>query len=252
MARRGPSLREIMVTCAAREIRDGDVVFVGMRLPLAAFAVAKDVHAPRAIGLFENGVIRDAAPAGPVVTMADPPNIAGAIACTSLLDVMALLQQGRVDLGLLGAAEVDRYGNLNTTRVGAVRLPGSGGSCDIASLSRRFVVLMAHERRRFPERVAYRTSPGHGSGRDWRRRVGLRGEGPDKLITTLGTFASDQETGELILISIHPGATLDAVRETTAWPVRVAPDLQETPLPTPEELRALALWSSSSWMSSSP
>ncbi len=229
-----------MVVIAAREIHDGEIVFVGMRLPLIAFALAKALHAPQAIGLFENGIIRDTPPLGPLVTMGDPPNIAGAVACTGLLDVMGLLQQGRVDLGVLGAGEVDRFGNLNTTRAGSVRLPGSGGSCDIASLSRRFLVLVAHEPRRFRERVAFLTSPGHGEGRDWRRRVGLRGGGPTKVISTLGVFEPDPDTRELVLTSVHAGVTVDDIRQATGWPLRTAASLGETAEPTPDELAIIA------------
>src|SRR5512140_704443 len=140
------TLSELMVAAAAREIRDGEVVFVGMRLPLIAFVVAKRTHAPNAVGLFENGVIRSTPARELIYTMADPPNILGATQCLGMIDVFSLLQSGRVDLGFLGAAEVDRFGNLNSTKVAApngafVRLPGSGGACDIASLAHRFVAL---------------------------------------------------------------------------------------------------------------
>src|SRR6476660_6634285 len=136
---------ELMVVSAAREIRDGEVVFVGMRLPLIAFVVAKRTHAPGAVGLFENGVIR-ATPAPELIyTMADPPNLRGATQCLDMLGVMSLLQSGRVHLGFLGAAEVDRFGHLNSTQVTngkcLISLPGSGGACDIASLAQRFVVM---------------------------------------------------------------------------------------------------------------
>src|SRR5438105_5013583 len=184
----GYSLNELMVCAAAREIGDGELVFVGMRLPLIAFVVAKKTHAPNAIGLFENGVVR-ATPASELIyTMADPPNILGATQCLDMLGVMGLLQSGRVNLGFLGAAEVDRFGNLNSTQVqgpyGLVRLPGSGGACDIASLASRFVVLLEHKRERLPERVSFRTSPGYGDGGDWRRRVGLPRGRPSAVITT--------------------------------------------------------------------
>jgi len=241
MGEGGYTRRELMVATAAREIKDGEVVFVGMRLPLLAFAVAKAIHAPRAVGLFENGVIRDAPPLGPIVTMSDLPNIALAISCTTLLDVMGLLQQGRVDLGFLGAAEVDRFGNLNSTWAdgGRIRLPGSGGACDIASLSRRFVVMIPHERRRLPERVSYLTSPGYGEGRNWRERVGLRGGGPAKVITTLATLTFDPESREMVLDTVHPGVDLDTVRAETGWPLRTTPKLRETPPPTPQELEVI-------------
>src|SRR5947208_6506103 len=130
------TLNELMVVAAAREIKDGEIVFVGMRLPLVAFVVAKNTHAPNAIGLFENGVIRSTPSPELIYTMADPPNILNATQCLDMLGVMSLLQSGRVDLGFLGAAEVDRFGNLNSTqvhgRVGKMtRLPGYCGECDI-------------------------------------------------------------------------------------------------------------------------
>src|SRR5512142_705701 len=130
------TLSELMVAAAAREIKDGEVVFVGMRLPLIAFVVAKRTHAPRAVGLFENGVIRNAPASALIYTTGDSPNIRGAVQCLDMRRVMSLLQSGRVNLGFLGAADVDRYGNLNSTEVrgdgGFTRLPGSGGACDIA------------------------------------------------------------------------------------------------------------------------
>ncbi|TME73442.1 MAG: CoA transferase, partial [Chloroflexi bacterium] len=173
-----------MVVAAGREIRDGEVVFVGMRLPLLGFGLAKATHAPNAVGLFENGVIRDRPAVAFIYTMGDPPNIAGAVACLGLNDVMSLLQQGRVDVGFIGGAEIDPLGNLNTTRTSGsgslVRLPGSGGGGDIASLAGRTVLIMEHEPRRFRERVDYVTSPGHFPGR--------RRGGPATLITTLGVF----------------------------------------------------------------
>src|SRR5215472_9656151 len=148
------TLGELMVCAAAREIHDGEVVFVGMRLPLIAFVVAKNTHAPNAVGLFENGVIRTTPSPELIYTMADPPNIKDATQCLDMLEVMSLLQSGRVNLGFLGAAEVDRFGNLNSTQVqgkhGIVRLPGSGGACDIASLAHRFVAMIDHEKHRLP------------------------------------------------------------------------------------------------------
>src|SRR5438270_2158754 len=187
------TLGELVVSAAAREIHDGKVVFVGMRLPLIAFAVAKQTHAPNAVGLFENGVIRTTPARELIYTMADPPNILGATQCLDMLGVMSLLQSGRVDLGFLGAAEVDRFGNLNSTQVGNpggegfVKLPGWGGACDIASLAKRFIVLLEHSERRLPERVSYITSPGNGDGGEsgaWRVRQGLPRGGPAAAITT--------------------------------------------------------------------
>ncbi|HYM49609.1 MAG TPA: CoA-transferase [Candidatus Limnocylindrales bacterium] len=222
--------RELMVVAAGREIRDGEVVFVGMRLPLLGFGLAKATHAPHAVGLFENGVIRDRPAEDFIYTMGDPPNIAGAIACLGLLDVMSLLQQGRVDVGFIGGAEIDPLGNLNTTRAEAdgrvVRLPGSGGGQDIASLARRTVLIMEHEPRRFRPHVSYVTSPGHWPGR--------RRGGPATLITTLGVF--DLRGGRFRVESLHPGVGLDEVRAATGFPIEAEASPRTTKPPTPSEL----------------
>jgi glutaconate CoA-transferase, subunit B len=233
------TLAELMVATAAREIKDGEVVFVGMRLPLIAFVVAKRTHAPRAVGLFENGVIRGTPAAQLIYTMADPPNLLGAIQCLDMLGVMSLLQSGRVHLGFLGAAEVDRFGNLNSTEVrgrqGMVRLPGSGGACDIASLAHRFVTLLEHSRARLPERVSFLTSPGYGEGRLWRERQGLPRGGPSAVITTKAVLRFDED-GEAFLASLHPGISLEEVLANTGWKLRVSKDLQQTVEPSLAEL----------------
>jgi glutaconate CoA-transferase subunit B len=212
-----------------------------MRLPLLAFALAKRTHAPAAIGLFECGLIRDEPAPELLYTMSDPPNIAGALWSTRMINVMALLQQGAVQLGILGGAELDRFGNLNTSYIGSrehptVKLPGSGGGADIASLAGRLLIVMQHERRRFKGRVDYVTSPGYGEGGDWRQRVGLPGGGPAVIVTTLGTFSFDRNTKEAVLASYHPGVTTDEVRQQTGWAIRVSQDVHETPPPTEEEL----------------
>ncbi len=227
---------EIMVCMAAREIRNTDVVFVGMRLPLLAFFLAKATHAPDAVGLFENGIMRDAPSPAPIVTMGDPPNISGAIACTSLREVMGYLQQGRVSLGFIGGAEVDVHGNLNTTMSGGTRLPGSGGGADIASLAGRLMIIMSHQRRRFVQRVQYVTSPGYGSGPGWRESMGLSGGGPAAIITTLGVFRFDPATRKAVLDRIHPEVDLEDIRRETSWELEISPNLEVTPLPTLEEL----------------
>ena len=231
---------ELMVAAAAREIRDGEVVFVGMRLPLLAFCLARSTHAPTAVGLFENGVVRDSPALAFLVTMSDGPNVTGAVWCTEMREVMGLMQAGRVTLGFIGGAQVDRFGNLNTTYVGprerALRLPGSGGAPDIACLARRHVVIMAHERRRFVERVDYVTSPGHGEGGDWRARTGLPGGGPAAVITTLGLFRFDPVTREMVLASVHPGVTEEEVQAETGWRLRSVAPVVETAPPSADEL----------------
>jgi glutaconate CoA-transferase, subunit B len=237
---RGYTPGELMVAAAAREIGDGELVFVGMRLPMLAFLVARRTHAPKAVGLFENGVLRETPSPELLYTMGDPPNLLGATQCGPMLDVMGFLQQGRVDVGFLGAAEVDRFGNLNTTwgqRNGAPqRLPGSGGACDIASLAHRTVVLLSHERGRLPERVTYITSPGHGSGGAWRVERGLRaGSGPAAVITTLAVLRFGVD-GEAYLSSAHPGVAVEEVLANTGWKLRLATSVAETPAPNDREL----------------
>ena len=233
---------ELMVATAAREIRDAEVVFVGMRLPLIAFVVAKKTHAPSAVGLFENGVIRTTPAPELIYTMADPPNILGATQCLDMLGVMSLLQSGRVHLGFLGAAEVDRFGNLNSTEVRGtkanVRLPGSGGACDIASLAHRFVVLLEHGKQRLPERVSYRTSPGNGDGAGWRKRVGLPRGGPSAVITTKAVLRFGED-GEAYLASVHPGIEVDDVVSNTGWDLQVCENLAQTRVPSVPELKAI-------------
>jgi glutaconate CoA-transferase, subunit B len=235
--------RELMVTAAAREIRDGEKVFVGMRLPLLGFAVAKELHAPNALGIFENGVIRDWPALESIFTMSDPPNVARALCCGSLNEVMYLLQSGRVDLGFIGGAEVDRFGNLNTHWVEEngkrTRLPGSGGAADIATMAKRCIIIMNHERRRFPPKVHYITSPGYGDGGHWREMRGLPGGGPSRVITSMGIFSFDPESHEMVLSSNHTGVSVEAIKAETGWPLQVSPDVRETPPPTLDELLAV-------------
>ena len=243
--------RELMVMCAARQIRDDEHVFVGMRLPLIAFAVAKRTHAPNCVGLFETGILRDTPATELLYTMGDAPNITGSLWATGTRNVIGLMAAGEIHLGFIGGAEVDRYGNLNTSLIGdwkhpKVRLPGSGGGADIASLSQRLAIIMQHDRHRFRERVDFVTSPGYGypdehgpAGTAWRQRVGLPRGGPSALITTLALFTFDPDTGEALLQSYHPGTTIEQVQEQTGWPLRLAPDCAETVPPSEYELRVI-------------
>src|SRR5688500_13912185 len=210
-----------MVAQAAREIKDGERVFVGMRLPLIAFVVAKRTHAPNAVGLFELGVMRDAPAPELLYTMGDPPNVAGAVWCARTIDLMGLLQRGEIDAGFIGGAEIDRHGNLNTTAIGpdrarpATQLPGSGGGADIASLAHRLIVIMPHDKRRLRERVDLVTSTGDGDGPGWRERAGLPRGGPAVLIWSRAIFRGVET--ETTLSSIHPAEQLGEVMETIGW-----------------------------------
>jgi glutaconate CoA-transferase subunit B len=234
------SAGELMVSQAAREIHDGEKVFVGMRLPLIAFVVAKRTHAPNAIGLFELGVMRDEPAAELLYTMGDIPNVENALWCGAMIELMGMLQRGEVEAGFIGGAEIDRHGNLNTTAIGkdrkqpTVALPGSGGGGDIASLAHRLIVIMPQDKRRLRERVDFITSPGYGTGGDWRRRVGLVRGGPSVLITTLGVFRFVD--GEAILETYHPTSSVEDVRANTGWDLKVAPNVRETELPSAEVL----------------
>jgi glutaconate CoA-transferase subunit B len=237
--------QELMVVAAAREIADGEVVFVGMRLPLLAFGLAKRTHAPSAIGLFENGLVRDRVPPPDLYTMSDAPNVANAAWATGLLEVMQLLQRGEVDLGFIGGAEIDRFGNINTSVIGSpdhprVKLPGSGGGADIACLAGRLVSLMEHEPRRLRERVDFVTSPGYGDGApDWRKRQGLLRGGPSAVITTLGVLRFDPQTHAAYLASYHPFTTPQEVQAATGWQLHIGEDCAPTPAPGPDELRLI-------------
>src|SRR5213080_3096817 len=243
--------QELMVVCAARQIHDGEHVFVGMRLPLIAFALAKRTRAPHCVGLFETGILRDEPSAELLYTMGDAPNITGSLWATHTITLMGLMASGEVHLGFIGGAEVDRYGNLNTSMIGdwkhpKVRLPGSGGGADIASFSQRLAIIMQHDRQRLREKVDYITSPGYGypdehgpAGEAWRKRVGLPRGGPAALITTLAVFTFDKRTGEALLQSYHPGTTIEQVQDQTGWKLRLADGCKETVPPTEDELRVI-------------
>ncbi len=238
------STQELMIVAAAREIRDHEVVFVGMRLPITAFGVARLTHAPNAVGLFECGIAREEPAGETLYTMADPANQLGATWATGLLPVMAQLAAGHVDAGFIGGAEIDRFGNINSSYVGnfeapKVKLPGSGGACDIAASAKRLFAIMNHEKRRLVERVSYVTSPGYLDGADSRERAGLKHGGPAAVITDRAILRPAGESRELHLSSIHPGHSVEEVCEHTGWALKTGADLRETPGPSPAELEAL-------------
>jgi glutaconate CoA-transferase subunit B len=238
------SPRERMVLRAAREIEEGETVFVGTRLPLLAYLVAKATHAPNAVALYENGLIREAAARELLFTMGDPPNILNATSASTTLDVMGMMSAGRVDLGLLGGAEVDRYGNVNSTEVvddagTTTRLPGSGGAADIASLARRTVILVPQEKRRLVERVRFRTSPGYGDGPGFRERTGLPPGGPTAIVTTHAVFRFDRAIAEAYLYEVYPGVTVDHVLIGMSWSPRIAQPLGMTRPFSEEEVATL-------------
>ncbi|HBX68235.1 MAG TPA: 3-oxoadipate--succinyl-CoA transferase subunit B [Chloroflexi bacterium] len=234
---------ELMIINAARMLRDGDVVFVGVGQPNLACNLARRTHAPNLVMIYEAGVI-GAQPARLPLSIGDPTLVSGATSVCSMYDIFAFyLQRGNVDVGFLGGAQIDKYGNINATVVGdyehpKVRLPGSGGSMEIAAWANRCYIMTPHQKRRFPEKVHFRTSAGFLSGRAEREAAGLRGAGPQAVVTDLGIMEPD-ETGELVLTALHPEKTAEQARENTGWDLRVAAQLSTTEAPTGEELRIL-------------
>jgi glutaconate CoA-transferase subunit B len=229
-----------MIVEASRHIQNKQRIFVGLGQPVLACILAQRIRAPDITMIFESGVI-GARPSRLVLTMGDPALASGSAMVTDIFDLFALtLQHGLVDVGFLGGAQIDKFGNLNTSVIGEyyhpkVRLPGSGGGCEVASLSRETVIIIAHEKRRFLEKVDFITSPGHVQDG---LRSGIRGHGPSKVITTLGICKFDQN-GEMLLDSVHPGVTVERVLENTGWPLKVAPEVKVTNPPSKEELKVL-------------
>ena len=235
---------EMMVVTAARELRDGDVVFVGIGLPNLACNLARLTHAPNLVMIYESGVI-GSRPERLPLSIGDPTLVAGSLMVCGMADVFQmLLQGGRIEVGFLGGAQVDRFGNINTTVVGdyshpRVRLPGSGGAPEIAIHAKRTLVIARLDRRAFPEQVDFITSPGHRSRGRKRAELGLQGAGPVRVITDRGTLAANLETGELELESIYPDSTVDDVRSRVGWDLVVRDALITTEPPSAEELRLL-------------
>lgn len=236
------SANELMVCQAARQLRDGEVVFVGIGLPNMACILARRLHTPNLVLIYESGAV-GAVPERLPISIGDPALVTNSLSVCSMFDIFCYyLQGGLIDVGFLQGAQVDRYGNLNTTVVGdyvnpTVRLPGSGGACEIAILASRVLIIALQSKRSFPERVDFITSPGFVDGPDARARLGMPGRGPVMVITNLGCY--EFQEGEMILTSLHPGCTLEQVRGNIGWDVRVSPNLLTTDQPTPEELRII-------------
>ncbi len=232
--------RELMACQAARRLVDGEIVFVGIGLPNLACNLARRRHAPGLVLIYESGAV-GATPERVPVSIGDPALVTGALGVSPMTDVFYdYLHAGRIDVGFLQGAQIDRHGNLNTTVVGsyerpAVRLPGSGGACEIALHARRVLIVTPQSRRAFPERVDFVTSPGHLPGGG--RVAGASGAGPVAVITDLGCYGF--AGGELVLESLHPGVSLDEVRANIGWQVAVADELAVTEPPSAEELRLL-------------
>lgn len=234
---------ELMTINAARLLKDGDRVFVGVGIPNLACNLARRTHAPNLVMIYEAGVI-GARPARLPLSIGDPTLVSGAAGVCSMYEIFTLyLQRGNVDVGFLGGAQVDRFGNINATVIGdyqhpKVRLPGSGGSMEIAAWATRCYIMTPHQKRRLPEKVDFCTSAGYLNGRQERIRAGVRGAGPVAVVTNLGIL-EPEESGELVLTALHPGATVEEAQANTGWALKAHSELRVTPLPTEEELRIL-------------
>lgn len=234
---------EIMTVVAARELADGVVCFVGIGMPSTAANLARHTHAPSAVLIYESGTI-GAKPTRPPLSIGDGELAQTADAVVSVPEIFSYwLQAGRVDVGFLGAAQVDRFGNINTTVVGEyahpkVRLPGAGGAPEIAASAGQTFIMLRQSKRAFVERLDFRTSVGHAQGGDSRSRLGMTGAGPQVVITDIGVLRPD-ESGELVLTALHPGRTVQEAMAATGWPLRVARQVEQTAPASEQELRIL-------------
>ena len=235
---------EVMSVAAARALRDGQVCFVGIGLPSTAANLARRLHAPDLVLIYESGTL-DTRPEQLPLSIGDGGLATSALTVISVPEVFNYwLQPGRIDVGFLSGAQIDRFGNLNTTVIGEydeplVRLPGAGGAPEIAASCREVVVVMRQRARAFVEQVDFVTSVGFGTGPDDRELLGLRGRGPTRVITDLGVLEPDPEAKELVLTSVHEGVSVEEVRAQTGWELQVSADLGVTAPPTEAELAAL-------------
>lgn len=235
---------EMMTVAAARMIPNRARLFVGIGLPSAAANLARFTHAPEAVLIYESGTIGARPPVLPLA-IGGSELAQTCVALVSITEVLAYwLQAGRIDLGFLGAAQIDRFANINTTVIGdyrrpKVRLPGAGGAPEIATSCGEVLITLRHDRRAFVEKLDFVTSAGHLDGAGARERLQLPGRGPRAVITDLGILEPDPETRELTLTSLHPGITLPQAVEATAWPLKVASEVATTGAPTDAELGVL-------------
>jgi len=240
----GYSKSEIMIAASARGLAGARNCFVGVGLPNIVCNLAQRTVARELQLVYESGVF-GARPERLPLSIGDPTLATGATAITSMFELFAYyLQAGLIDVAFLGGAQIDRFGNLNTTVIGSydepkVRLPGSGGACEIAIHARQILVIMRQAQRSFVQQLDFRTSPGHSGDPAHDAARGWHGSGPTSVVTDLGTYGFDETTGEMTLLTMHPGVTIDDVRSSMGWEPRLASDLGETPPPTDEELRLI-------------
>jgi glutaconate CoA-transferase subunit B len=234
----------MMTVAAARALRNEDICFVGIGQPSAACNLARHTHAPEIVLIYESGTLATRPRVLPL-SIGDGELCETALTTVSVPEMFRYwLQGGRITVGFLGGAQIDKFANLNTTVIGdyhkpKVRLPGGGGAPEIASACGEIFIIMAQSKRSFVPKLDFITSLGHGEGGNARETLGLKTKGPTRLMTDLAIFAPDPETKEMIVTSIHPGVTREQVAEATGWPLRYATKVDETPAPSARELETL-------------
>jgi len=240
----GYSPSEIMVARAARELKNGEVVFVGIGLPNLACNLARRLHAPGLVLIYESGAV-GAVPDRLPLSIGDPCLATDSISVCSMVEVFNYyLQGGLIDVGFLGGAQVDRFGNINSTVIGdyekpKVRLPGSGGACEIAIHANKIIMVLKQSPKSFPEKIDFLTSPGFFDRTNKRRKFGFPGRGPALVITDFGVYGFSRSRHEMMLTEIHPGVGLKDVKDNIGWEVDVSPRLKTTGPPTADELRII-------------
>ncbi len=239
-------LTELMVVRCAKEIKDGEVVFAGVGLPLVVVSFAMFTHAPNMILFTEGGSIRATAPPGLAITVDDPVLFCNGDATFGMLSTMAALQRGEIDVAFISGAQIDKYGNINSTGVGDWTKPesftyfaGSGGANDMATSGKRVLAIMPQDPKKFVEKVDYLTTPGYLDGPGARQRAGMIGGGPDVVVSTMGVYKFNPNTCEMYLAEYFPGQSVEKVRANCSFDLKVSPGVQETTPPTEEEIAVL-------------
>jgi glutaconate CoA-transferase subunit B len=238
------SANDMMVVSASRYLKDGSVVFIGIGLPSLAANLARKLHAPNISMIYESGTL-DTKPERPPLSIGDDELSRTALSVVSVPEMFQYwLQGGKIETGFLGAAQIDKFGNLNTTVIGdynspKVRLPGAGGAPEIAGFCDHTIIMLKQSKRSFVEKLDFVTTVGYGNGGNDISQLGFTGKGPIAIITDLGILEPDPVSKEFILTQIHSGISIDKVKESTGWPLRVAGNVQITQEPNTDEINAL-------------
>lgn len=238
------SSNEIMVTRAAKELKNREVIFVGIGLPNLACNLARRLQAPELTLIYESGAV-GAVPTRLPISIGDPCLVTDSISVCSMVEVFYYyLQGGLIDVGFLGGAQVDRFGNINSTVIGEykhpkVRLPGSGGACDISIHAKKIILILKQNKKTFTEKIDFITSPGFINSENPRKKHGIPGGGPVLVITDLGVYSFTSDTHEMILTEMHPGVSQEIIRENLSWDIKVSDSIKTTDSPTTRELKII-------------